>query len=232
MNDGANPAHDLDMATPPPRLRIGTRAEISTLVAVADHVGRPEAGDMVELGVWTGQRQGDRLALEDRGLIKGRRIFRQGKTNAIVAIREVPELAARLEAAAERRRAARAAALLAAETADARMKVERRFARVVLNELVDSRYGKCFWRPFEGQTYSHLFAEIRAIGVRGVYVDGSLGPAPGEEPAAGGAADRRPPDVSGAPALGQPRSGGAAREREDAREAKAWKIPPARRWPT
>lgn len=168
MNDGANPAHDLDMATPPPRIRVGTRAEIETLVAVADRLGRPDAGDMIMLGLWTGQRQGDRLVLEDRGLDRGRRVFRQSKTGVIVAVREVPALKARLQAAAERRRTARSEALLGAGTPEARDEVGRRFSRVVLNELVDERYGKCFWRPFEGQTYGHLFAEIRAIAVRGI----------------------------------------------------------------
>ncbi|WP_127523633.1 hypothetical protein [Mesorhizobium sp. Z1-4] len=168
LNDGANPAHDLDMATPPPRVRVATRIEIETLVAVADRIGRPEAGDMIMLGVWTGQRQGDRLALEDKGLIAGRRVFRQSKTGATVAIKQVPELTRRLAAAQERRRKPRAEAMLQAPDDAARAEVERRFRRVILNELVDSRYGKCLWRTFEGQTYSHLFAEIRAIAVAGV----------------------------------------------------------------
>lgn len=161
-NDGANPAHDLDMATPPPRLRVASKAEVAALVAAADRLGRPEAGDMILLGLWTGQRQGDRLALEDKGLVNGRRIFRQSKTGAIVAVPEAPELTRRLAASEKRRRASRAETLLAAGTEAERLEIERRFSRVVLNELVDSRYGKCLWRPFRGQTYTHLFAMIRA----------------------------------------------------------------------
>ncbi len=177
-NLGVNPAQDLQMATPPPRIRFGTRTEIETLVAVADHLGIPESGDMTMLGVWSGQRQGDRLALEDFGLIKGRRHFRQAKTGAIVAVLEAPELERRLAASAERRRAAKAEALLGAEAED-RPAIERQFKRVILNEHFDKRYGRCFWRPFEGQHYSHIFAKVKAVAVAGVRApdnaDGSKG---------------------------------------------------------
>ncbi|OBQ59604.1 hypothetical protein EFV37_21995 [Mesorhizobium loti] len=172
-NMGVNPAQDLQMATPPPRIRFGTRTEIETLVAVADHIGVPECGDMTMLGVWSGQRQGDRLALEDFGLIKGRRHFRQAKTGAIVAVLEAPELERRLAASAERRRAAKAEALLGADP-DQRPAIERRFKRVILNEHFDKRYGKCFWRPFEGQHYSHVFARVRDIAVAGIRADNGV----------------------------------------------------------
>lgn len=166
-NLGVNPAQDLQMATPPPRIRFGTRTEIETLVAVADYIGIPESGDMTMLGVWSGQRQGDRLALEDFGLHKGRRRFRQAKTGAIVSVLEAPELERRLAASAERRRAAKAEALLGAE-ADERPAIERRFKRVILNEHVDQRYNKCQWQTFQGQHYSHVFAKVRAIAVAGI----------------------------------------------------------------
>jgi len=172
-NLGVNPAQDLQMATPPPRIRFGTRTEIETLIAVADHMGLPESGDMTMLGVWSGQRQGDRLALEDFGLIKGRRHFRQAKTGAIVAVLEAPELERRLAASAERRRAAKAEALLGAE-ADERPAIERRFKRVILNEHVDRRFDKCFWRPFEGQHYSHVFAKVKAVAVAGVRAENGV----------------------------------------------------------
>ncbi|RWN20371.1 MAG: hypothetical protein EOR94_13245 [Mesorhizobium sp.] len=172
-NLGVNPAQDLQMATPPPRIRFGTRTEIETLIAVADHMGIPESGDMTMLGVWSGQRQGDRLALEDFGLIKGRRHFRQAKTGAIVAVLEAPELERRLAASAERRRAAKAEALLGAE-ADERPAIERRFKRVILNEHFDKRFEKCFWRPFEGQNYSHVFAKVKAVAVAGVRAENGV----------------------------------------------------------
>lgn len=168
MNQGANPAHDLEMATPPARVRFGTRTEILTLVAAADAIGMPQVGDGTLLGVWTGQRQGDRIALQDRGLMKGRRIFRQSKTNVIVAVKEPPQLKARLTAAAERRRAAKAEALLAAATPEERRKVEERFARVILNEHIDERFERCLWNSYEGKTYSRAFAEVRAAAIAGV----------------------------------------------------------------
>lgn len=165
MNQGVNPAKDLDMATPPPRVRFATRAEISALVAASDASGRPEIGDSIMTGLWTGQRQGDRLALQDKGLFNGRRIFRQAKTGAIVAIRDVPELAARLNAAADRRRAARAEALLAAATPEDRARLEARFAYVILDEAWDTRPAvpRQRWQPWRGQHYTHVFAEIRAV---------------------------------------------------------------------
>ncbi|ESZ32726.1 hypothetical protein [Mesorhizobium sp. L2C066B000] len=172
-NLGVNPAQDLQMATPPPRIRFGTRTEIETLVAVADHIGVPESGDMTMLGVWTGQRQRDRLDLVDVGLQKGRRHFRQSKTGAIVWVMESPELERRLAASVERRRAAKAEALLGAE-ADERTAIERRFKRVILNEHVDRRYGVCRWQPFEGQHYSHVFAKVRDIAVAGVRADNGV----------------------------------------------------------
>lgn len=164
-----NPARDLGMATAAARIRFGTRLEIETLVAAADAVGLPEAGDMVLLGVWTGQRQADRLDLVDKGLMNGRRWFRQAKTGAIVAIREAPQLEARLRRSAERRREARAAALLAAPPAE-RARVELRFSRVVLEEAT--------WQaPDRFAYYKRIFAPAREAAVRGVLEDGTLGPA-------------------------------------------------------
>jgi len=101
-----NPCIGVAKTMPPPRLRAGTPAEIGALIAAADAIGRPEIADMICLGVWTGQRQGDRRMMQDRGLDAGRRLFRQGKTGAIVAIRESPELEARLRAARRRREVA------------------------------------------------------------------------------------------------------------------------------
>jgi integrase len=155
-----NPARGLSMEVPDPRVRFATRAEFAALVAAADHLGRPEIGDMAYLGVWTGQRQADRLALQLKAVLNNRRIFRQAKTGAIVAIRQTRELENRLKAAIERRAGARATALLAAKTALERAEVEARFSHAVLNEQS--------WRPFQASYYTHLFAEIRAVAVAGV----------------------------------------------------------------
>ena len=141
-----HPCKGLSMQVPEPRLRVAGREEIAALVAAADALGRPEIGDAIMLGVWTGQRQADRLALlaHKDGLIRGRRLFRQQKTGAIVAILEAPQLSARLAAAAERRRAA--------SVVD---------PHVVLNE----RGG---WIPFVASTYRQYYREVRDAAAAGI----------------------------------------------------------------
>lgn len=164
-----NPARGLKMETPDPRIRFATRKELAALVAAADAIGRPEVGDMVVLGVWTGQRQADRLSLLAGQKLNGRRVFRQAKTGAVVWIREAPELEARLKKAAERRAAAKAAFLLAA-TPDERKGIEERFAHVVLDEAFDPRPGRLAqrWLPFGKYHYPHVFAAVRDGAVKGV----------------------------------------------------------------
>jgi len=138
---------------------------------------------MVMLALWTGQRQADRLALLATQKLGNRRIFKQGKTGAIVAIREAPELEARLVAAAARRAAARAAALLAAPSPEARRAVELRFAHVVLDEAADTRPGRPSaprWLPFDRFHYSKTYADVREAAARGVLENGELGPVPGD----------------------------------------------------
>jgi len=139
-----NPCANLRMRTPPPRVRFASRIELETQVAVADALGLPEMGDSFILAVWSGQRQGDRLALERRGRVNGRLILRQGKTGAIVSIPEAPELMARLEAASRRREAAGIV-----------------HARVILYERT--------WRPFGQDYYGHLYAELRAVAAAGLW---------------------------------------------------------------
>jgi len=97
------------------------------------------------LGLFTGQRQGDRLALADNDLLDGRRMFRQSKTQAIVTIREVPQLRARLEAAKAR---TAAIALRLSQGKDGRT------AEIVIDEATG--------RPYNEHTYRHEFAKARA----------------------------------------------------------------------
>lgn len=136
-----NPCHDLDMQMPAPRVRVGEISEMRALVATADRIGRPEIGDAIMLGLWTGQRQTDRLALVDEGLANGRRIFKQSKTGAIVAIREAPELEARLRASRLRRQA---------------WKVQPMENLVVMDERAEAQ--------FQPDWYRHVYAEVRAAG--------------------------------------------------------------------
>lgn len=139
----ANPCRDLGISVPPPRVRAGTPQEIMALIAAADELGLPEIGDMITLAVWTGQRQGDRRALEDAGLVDGRRVFRQSKTGKIVAIKESPELAARLAAAKKRRQAAKILS-----------------TRLILDE---SR-----WVPFTERHYNRKLEAVKAVAARSV----------------------------------------------------------------
>lgn len=140
----ANPARDLGMEMPAPRVRAGEPDEMRALVAAADAIGRPEIGDAVMLALWTGQRQNDRLALAHGGEDDaGRRVFRQSKTGAIVAIPKAPELEARLAAAMLRRQAVG--------------NVVKLDPHVVLDEQVR--------RPFKPDHYRHVFADVRAAAI-------------------------------------------------------------------
>jgi integrase len=136
-----NPAQGLEKEMPAPRIRFGTRPEMLALVAAADELGRHDIGDSVVMGLWTGQRQGDRLALRHHGKLKGRRVFRQNKTAAIVHVLEAPELEARIAASAARRKAK--------EIVD---------PHVLLNEAT--------WEPWQEDTYRHEFAAVREHAAR------------------------------------------------------------------
>lgn len=142
-----NPCEKLGMESCAPRLRVAERDEIAALVAAADLMGRPEIGDAVMLGVWTGQRQADRLGLLDEGLLNGRRIFRQQKTGALVAITESPLLATRM-AAARTRRAGHVVS----------------WREIVINERDR--------RPWKADHYRHVFAAIVAAAAHGVFAQG------------------------------------------------------------
>lgn len=137
-----NPALRLGMETPAPRVRAGEPGEMKALIDAADAVGRPEIGDAIMLGLWTGQRQNDRLALLDDGLRYGRRIFRQAKTGAVVAIRQAPELEARLAAARARRKG---------------------LGLVDPHVVVDEQAR----RPWKADHYRHVFAAVRAAAIAG-----------------------------------------------------------------
>jgi hypothetical protein len=103
----ANPWGDVEKPMAEPRLRVGEPFEILALVAANDAIGQPWMGDSIMLGVWTGQRQGDRRTLQLAGRDDRNRIkLRQSKTGAIVQIPGSPQLEARLAAAAARRKAA------------------------------------------------------------------------------------------------------------------------------
>lgn len=132
-----NPCLRLGMEMPEGRIRAGTPDEMRALVIAANAIGRPEIGDNIVLGLWTGQRQNDRLALQDAGLVDGRRLFRQSKTGRIVEIRQAAELEARLTAARQRRQDWRVRPL----------------------EIICDEKARTAFKP---DHYRHVFAEVRA----------------------------------------------------------------------
>lgn len=102
-----NPVAELEERLPmlEPRVRYGTDAEMDHLVAVADALGCHDVGDVVMLGLFTGQRQADRLALEDMQMTPDGIIFQQRKKGGQpLLIPMIDELRDRVRAAADRRR--------------------------------------------------------------------------------------------------------------------------------
>ncbi|UZE47950.1 hypothetical protein ONR75_24240 [Rhodopseudomonas sp. P2A-2r] len=151
-----NPRIDMQFDRPAGRVVMITMEEFTALVAAADAMGRASIGDAIYLGLFTGQRQTDRLALRDEGLQHGRRHFRQSKTGALVAIKETPQLAERLAGAK-----ARVAAL----------KLRLGLREMPDTIVVDENTGK----PYNEHTYRHLFAEIRDLAIKG---HGDVAPCP------------------------------------------------------
>lgn len=150
----ANPATELGMETPPPRLRVGEREEMAHLIAAADSLGRPEMGDAIMLGLWTGQRQTDRLDLALEGKLNNRMFFRQRKTGAMVAIPTAPPLAARLAQAKTRRKA------LYDAPRDPKKPEPVRRLEMIIDEKANA--------PFKPDYYRHVFAAIRDVAVHGL----------------------------------------------------------------
>ncbi len=136
-----NPAHKLKLKKEEPRVRAGEREEIEHMIATADALKRPEIGDMIALGVWSGQRQGDRLAYQIAGRRNGRIMLRQSKTKVMVDIREFSELRKRLDAAQERRKLAEVVS-----------------SHVILDERT--------WTPFQEDHYRKVYQEVRRHAAR------------------------------------------------------------------
>ena len=145
---GVNPRINMQFDRPAGRVVMIEMEEFKALIAAADALGRASIGDAIYLGLFTGQRQGDRLALKDEGLINGRRHFRQSKTSALCAIKETPQLTARLAQA---------------KTRVAEIKIKLGLRNMPETIVVDENTG----RPYNEHTYRHLFSEIRALAIEG-----------------------------------------------------------------
>lgn len=105
-----NPIDELETTLPvlEPDVRPGTIEEIETLIAVCDVLGFADVGDVVAAGPWTGQRQNDRLALQEDQINAEGILFRPHKKKRSREQLLVPLarcLRRRLQAAAERRKA-------------------------------------------------------------------------------------------------------------------------------
>lgn len=105
-----NPVAEMDTELPvlEADCRPASVGEIVTLIAVADALGLADAGDVICAGPWTGQRQNDRLALEERHLTAEGIVFepnKKARTADRLLIPVSAELSARLAAARERRKA-------------------------------------------------------------------------------------------------------------------------------
>ena len=136
-----NPALRLAIETPEARLRVASFDEIKALIEAADRLNLPEIGDSIYLGLFTGQRQGDRLTLQDAGADAGRRIFRQAKTGSIVEVPDAPQLAVRLASARERKQESQISA-----------------AEIVIRTTTGTR--------FDEHSYRKAFAAVRRDAVK------------------------------------------------------------------
>ncbi|HOV03764.1 MAG TPA: hypothetical protein PLG99_05100 [Kaistiaceae bacterium] len=138
----ANPFKELGMETPRGRQRAATREEIAAMLAAAARLGRDDVADVMLFGLFTSQRQEDRLLLTRPQIAGGRVVVRQGKSRRrkdggqLVDVVLVPPLLARLAAAETRRKA------LGIDS-----------PRVFLDEAVR--------RPWTAERYRKAFAAVR-----------------------------------------------------------------------
>jgi len=175
---------EVDLPLPAPRVRFGSIAEMRQLVRAADLLETRHAqtheltrryvdiGDAIVLGLWTGQRQADRLHLVDGQETPDGILFRQQKKHGQpLLIPAAPELRDRLAAARARRAGWRV-----------------NYPNIILNEAAR--------RPFDNRHwYAHCFARVRDAAARGIVLDAVLAdgtrtwrvPAAGERVPAGAA---------------------------------------------
>lgn len=143
-----NPRLEMEFDRPDGRVVLIDFDEFTALVGAADAMDRASIGDAIYLGLFTGQRQTDRLALKDEGLVNGRRQFRQSKTGMLCEIKEAPQLAARL-----------AAARLRVAKLKLKLGLDKMPETIVVDERIGGQYNE--------HTYRHLFAEIRELAIKG-----------------------------------------------------------------
>ena len=105
-----NPAKELMIETPDPRVAIWGNAKIAAMIETADAIGDHSVGDAIFLALHSGQRLGDVLAIPPRILEEGRIALTQFKTDALVDAPMTPQLRVRFAEIRARWRAAGVAA--------------------------------------------------------------------------------------------------------------------------
>lgn len=143
-----NPRLKMEFDAPEGRVVLVTMPEFMALAAAFDAIGRPSIGDANYLGLFTGQRQGDRLQMKDESEIEGRHAFRQSKTGELVDIKEAPQLSKRLDQARARVGAIKL-----------RLGLKDMPPQIVINEENG--------QPYADKTYGNWFAKGRAVALFG-----------------------------------------------------------------
>jgi integrase len=155
---GLNPRHQLSLPRPQGRCVLIQTHELAAMVTAADAMERWSVGDAILLGLFTGQRQNDRLAIGDDGMIDGRRRFRQNKTRMVVEIKETPRLAQRMVEAHRR-----------VTELMLRTGVRERPTTIVVDESTCA--------PYETGAYRHRFTDVRTVAIHGWLEDETIGEA-------------------------------------------------------
>lgn len=142
---GSNPCARMKLRGTPPSGRRWSEAAIAAFVDAADALDRHSVGTAVWVNAWTGQRQGDILAMT-RGDYRGGELrICQSKTGAEapIPVAMLPHVAARLDAALDRNGAAKVVRLGDA-AAD---------RPIIVSETTG--------RAYKADNFRHVFAEIR-----------------------------------------------------------------------
>jgi integrase len=147
---GGNPCTRMRRKALAPRVRAGSPQEMAHLVQAAHALGRPMVAIMIELGLWTGQRQNDRLDMIDGGTTETRVILRQSKTRRFVSIPKSPQLLAALAMSREikQRLGQDSGRTVIAST-------------VIVNDATGLRYNE--------HTYRHHFSDVRDAASHGIH---------------------------------------------------------------
>jgi hypothetical protein len=145
---GPNPRAGMEFDHPDGRIVHVAMLEFSAWVAAADAIERTSIGDSFYLGLFTEQRQTDRLIMRNESGVEGRHAFRQSKTGELVDVKEATQLSARLNASRARIKA---------------LKLRLQLETVPLELVVNEDNGE----PYDESTYRHWVSTARAVAVFG-----------------------------------------------------------------